>query len=957
MSFRPIARFITRYPALIIAGILAITVGLGSGMLRLQVDTDLTDDIPSTIPEKAFYDQVGKIFPSDDFLLIALTNSKGVFTPEVLAQVKSWSDTIETIPGVKSVLSLSSASLIKGTEAGIQIEPAMQEVPTTPEAIEAFKTVIETNDLTKTLIGKDGKSTALIITLKENLDTTPVPRYIVQISEQKSAELAEKLSQTEGVAAVLSSTKAEDRFTLASVYALDLSQSSKKGLQTLIVVPSEGTDHTVLLAKLSALAKELDAKTGKVTFTDKGIPFYDRITKTLPLLDNKTDGKTYISGSRAVSGIVTRLLIQDLSLLFPIVILIIILVLYLSFRSLRGVLLPLGNVIISVIWAMGLMGWLNQAISNATMVLPIILIAVGTAYTIHVINRYYEELGKTSDKKTAIEETVTHVALPVFLAGATTFIGFMSLAVSRIDALRMFGILSALGILFALILSLTLTPAIMVVLRAPKRAFHRSTEAKGRLAESLGTLGSAVVHHPKITVGMSVLIIAVLAIFIPRVKFETNTINSFKKGSEVRAASEYLNENFTGITVMTIIASTNEDGAILEPATLKAIDGLQTRLEQLRLYKDTVIGPENPNWAKGKEIVGGSQSIVTFIKGINKAFNNDNEAFNKVPDEENPVQVSTEVYQYKGKSLIERDSETGEFLTTYIEGKDFSVADGYAILNKGDYKRKVDLATGKATDIIPGRTYVGQLVFQYENSGKPENIEAFMDSPRKTVKINVFIKTASSTLIGQVQKEARAYIAQYFPKDVSADITGLSNLTLAVLRLLVESQLSSVLSSLVIVFLFITLLSRSFVEGILSIIPLSSSILFNFGIMGLFNIPIDISTATIASIGIGVGIDYTLHFLERLKSYLCHMEYDDAVKATLETTGKGIFFNALAVAAGFAALMFSQLRGNFFIGLLLSLIMVTSSTFAVTLLPALLKLVNPKFLHKAALKSVCEDDL
>ncbi|AEJ18249.1 efflux RND transporter permease subunit [Gracilinema caldarium] len=957
MNFRPIARYITQHPLFIITAIMILTLGLGSGMFRLQVDTDLTDDIPSTIPEKAFYDQVGTIFPSDDFLLIALTNSKGIFTPEVLSQVKSWSDTIEAIPGVKSVLSLSSASLIKGTEAGIQIEPAMQEVPVTPEAVETFKTVIETNDLTKTLIGKDGKSTALIITLKENLDTTPVSRFIIQVSEDKADSLTEALATTEGVAAVIRGATAEERFTLASVYALDPSVLAKKGRQTLLIVPAEGAEPKALQTTLESLVKEIDTKYGKVTYSNKGIPFYDRIIKTLPLLENKTDGKTYISGSRAVSGIVTRLLVQDLSLLFPIVILIITVILYLSFRSLRGVLLPLGNVIISVIWAMGLMGWLNQAISNATMVLPIILIAVGTAYTIHVINRYYEELGKTSDKKTAIEETITHVALPVFLAGATTFIGFMSLTVSRIDALRMFGILSALGILFALILSLTLTPAIMVILRPPKKALPRLTEPKGRLAETLGILGSLVVQHPKTTVGISLLLLAGLAVFVPRVKFETNTINSFKKSSEVRTASEYLNENFTGITVMTIIASTNEDGAILEPATLKAIDGLQTRLEQLRLYKGKVIGPENSDWFKGTEIVGGSQSIVTFIKGINKAFNNDNEAFNKVPDEENPVSVSTEVYSYTKGTLTEKDSETGEVLTTYNEGSDFTVVDGYAVLNMGDYTRKVDLSTGKAIDSIPGRIYVGQLVFQYENSGKPENIEAFLDNPRKTVKINVFIKTASSTLIGQIQKEARTYIAHNFPKDVSADITGLSNLTLAVLRLLIESQISSVLSSLIIVFFFITLLSRSFVEGFFSIIPLSAALLFNFGFMGLFNIPIDISTATIASIGIGVGIDYTLHFLERLKSFLCNMEYNEAVKATMETTGKGIFFNALAVAAGFAALMFSQLRGNIFMGLLLSLIMITSSTFAVTLLPALLKLIKPQFLHKEALKTACEENL
>lgn len=957
MSFRPIARFITRYPALIIAGIIAITVGLGAGMLRLQIDTDLTDDIPSTIPEKAFYDQVGKIFPSDDFLLIALTNSKGIFTSEVLAQVKDWSERIELLPGVKSVLSLSSASLIKGTEGGITIEPAMPEVPETPEALEAFKATILSNDLTRTLIGKDGKSTALIITLKENLDTTPVPRFIVQVPANQKETVLAALETIARVQKVYSGDTAEERFDLAAIYATDLQKSAKKGNAALLVVP---TPETNLAELKTALTKELADKTGKagsLKLLSGGIPFYDRISQTLPLLQNNTDGKLYISGSRAVSGIVTRLLVADLSMLFPIVILIIIGVLYLSFRSVRGVLLPLGNVIISVIWAMGLMGWLGQAISNATMVLPIILIAVGTAYTIHVINRYYEELGKTSDKITAIEETVSHVALPVFLAGATTFIGFMSLAVSRIDALKMFGILSALGILFALVLSLTLTPAIMVVLRPPRQAFHRETQGRGRLSKALGNLGSTVVRHPRITVSVSLGLLIFLAIFIPRVKFETNTINSFKKGSEVRTASEYLNENFTGITVMTIIASSQEEGAILEPATLKAVDGLQARLESLRLYKEKVIGPENPNWAKGTPIVGGSQSIVTFIKGINKAFNGDNEAYNKVPDEENPVPVTTEVYRYTGNTLTEKDSETGEVLATYTEGKDFSVSGGKALLDMGDYKRQVDLTTGKATDIIPGRTYVGQLVFQYENSGKPETIETFLDSPRKTLKINVFIKTASSTLIGQVQKEARTYIAANFPKEVSADITGLSNLTLAVLRLLVESQISSVLSSLIIVFLFISLLSRSLVEGFFSIIPLSASLLFNFGLMGLFNIPIDISTATIASIGIGVGIDYTLHFLERLKSFICHMEYDDAVRATMETTGKGIFFNALAVAAGFAALMASQLRGNFFMGLLLALIMVTSSTFAVTLLPALLKLAKPKFLHKEALKSVCEDDL
>ena len=116
--------------------------------------------------------------------------------------------------------------------------------------------------------------------------------------------------------------------------------------------------------------------------------------------------------------------------------------------------------------------------------------------------------------------------------------------------------------------------------------------------------------------------------------------------------------------------------------------------------------------------------------------------------------------------------------------------------------------------------------------------------------------------------------------------------------------------------------------------------------MAIAGIPIDMSTATIAAIGIGIGIDYTLHFMDRLKSNLVSFEYREAVIQTMSTTGKGIFYNALAVAAGFLVLLFSQLQGNMYMGLLMALIMLTSSTFAVTLQPALLYLIQPKFLFR-----------
>lgn len=948
LSFKALARFVAGKPKTVIALSLAATVALGAGMSRLSVDADMTDDIPNTVPEKAFYDEVGKIFPSDDFLIVAFSDSRGAFAPEMLKQTKEWTETIKGVEGVKNVISISSAGIIKGTDAGLVIEEAMPKLPESPAELEAFKRRIEDSSMTKSLIGADGKSTSILITLKGGIDATKIPRVRLfgpsasAANGNSAASGAELLNAKAYPTAtrVLRADSEADRKEAFLRYRENL-DPAKKGHAAALLVPADGVDFASFSASVSAAAKTAGWKAKAI---DTPVTGYERVTAALESLPKYADGKTYVSGSKAVSSIVGRLLIQDLALLFPIVVLIIAVILFISFRTLRGVLLPLGNVVLSVVWAMGLMGHLGQAITMATMILPIILIAVGTAYTIHVINRFYEDLATHADKRDAIEATVGNVAVPVFLAGITTVIGFGSLATSSLLPMRMFGVLSALGIFFALVLSLTFTPALMALLPAPKPRTVTAHQTS-RLAEFLGVVGRFVANRARTVVAAAAVVLALFAVFVPRVGFETNTINSFKEGSEIRQASEYLNENFTGITVMTVIVRTDQEGAILDPAVLKAMDGLQARLESLRLYKGIVVAPEDKRWKDGKAVVGGSQSIVTFVKGINKALNADDPAFDKVPDEFTPVPVGTERYTLKNGILEERDSETKELLAAYKRG-DFKTADGTASIVLNGTERRIDTETGSAVDLIPGRDYAGQLVFQYENSGKPENIEGFIDNPRQTARMNVFIKTASSTLIGQIQAFARENIAANFPKGSRADITGLSNLTLAIMRLLVDSQISSVISSLIVVFLFVSLLSRSLIEGFFSIVPLSASLIINFGIMGLFGIPIDISTATIASIGIGIGIDYTLHFMERLKAMVVSMDLKRAIEATMRTTGKGIFFNALAVAGGFSALLFSQLKGNFFMGLLMSLIMLTSSFFAVTLLPSLLMLFNPKFLQR-----------
>lgn len=951
--FKALGRAVVGHPKAVMLLSVLCVVGLGAGMSRLTMDADMTDDIPSTIPEKAFFDEVGKIFPANDVLVIAFSDSRGVYSPESLAQVADWTERIRTIEDVKSVLSLSNATMITGTENGIVIEPVMREVPADEAGSEEFRKRIENSGMADALVGRDGLASCMMISIDPAADTVRRPRVAIELpkglSSDAIARIIDAVSALPEAAGdspqfrIYSPESDADCFDAASLYAVELRNAGAN--ERILARPGEGADLKKLAAAAAQAVKPFGAK-AKASASQ--VSMYDRMNAAIALMPRTADGKVYVSGSKAVTSVVGKLMGKDLATLFPVVIVIIIVILFLSFRTMRGVVLPFVNVIMATVMAMGVMGWTGQSISMATMVLPIILIAVGTAYAIHVLNRYYEDIAALGDKKKAIVSTMEHVAVPILFAALTTMTGFASLAVSNIDALKVYGLLAALGILFALILAITFTPAMLALLAPPKT--RAVVEGKtGKLERALEGLGKAVSGKPGLTLILSLAVVAIAAVGIPRIVFETNTVESFRKDSDIRRDSEYFNDNFTGITIMTVVVRAGEEGAILEPDVLKAMDSLEQSLAVLKFSGKTVLKPGDKGYESANDLVGGTQSIVTFVKGINKAFHGDEPAWEKTPDAFTEVPVVTERYELSGQTLLEIDSDWGDELQRWTAGEsqEFRLDGRTALLVRDGMERRIDLETGKAVDLMPGRIYAGQLVFQYENSGDPEDIEAFIDNPRQTARINVFLRSGSSTVSRQVQNFARGEIARLFPEETKADITGLAALNLTIMDLLVSTQIWSMITSLAIIFLMIALKGRSIAEGVISILPLTASLVINFGIMGFAGIPVDISTATIASIAIGIGVDYTLHFMERYRIMRRTLDAKDAVVVTMRTTGKGIVFNAVAVAGGFLALAASSIRGNIYMGSLMAVIMVVASSFAMTMLPAILLLWKPKFLERA----------
>ncbi|MCH8882918.1 MAG: MMPL family transporter [SAR324 cluster bacterium] len=197
----------------------------------------------------------------------------------------------------------------------------------------------------------------------------------------------------------------------------------------------------------------------------------DQIQRALD--ENLLEGtEGYITGYEYIIALLGKMMGADIMRLLRWAVLVDVIVLFVAFRSLRGMAIPMLTVVLSMIMALGTMFYNGVPLSLTTFIIPIVLLAVGTAYPIHIINRYHEAAARTGGSRLNIlRHTFVYIGLAVFMAGVTTAAGLGSLAVTDLTLIAHFGIYSAVGVGYAIVLSFVLTPALLRIWPTPKQ-FH-----------------------------------------------------------------------------------------------------------------------------------------------------------------------------------------------------------------------------------------------------------------------------------------------------------------------------------------------------------------------------------------------------------------------------------------------------------------------------------------------------
>ena len=248
-------------------------------------------------------------------------------------------------------------------------------------------------------------------------------------------------------------------------------------------------------------------------------------------------------------------------------------------------------------------------------------------------------------------------------------------------------------------------------------------------------------------------------------------------------------------------------------------------------------------------------------------------------------------------------------------------------------------------DVIPdSRNAIAQYFELYNMSGDPEDFDKLVDFPYENSHLMVRINNADTPAIKGVADEIRE-MTENDPSVTAVGGWGMIFTDLA--DHIVKGQFISLFFSTVVVSVMLMILFRSFRGGLFSIIPLVMSIIILFSLMGLLGIELNIATALLSSIMIGVGIDYTIHFIWRYREELIAGKgREDGIRAALTTTGRGIIFNAFSVIVGFIVLIFSSFMPVRFFGFLVVISIFSCLSGALLFIPALCLKYKPSFLEK-----------
>jgi len=583
------------------------------------------------------------------------------------------------------------------------------------------------------------------------------------------------------------------------------------------------------------------------------------------LVELKTAGVTpYLDGEPVIEEKISRYMVEDLAMLLPLVVIAVLLVLFLCFRNLSGVLYPSIVVLMAVVWAVGAGGWLGIPVTVVGTAMPVLLVAIASAYGIHQMNHYL--LDPSHDKMGILVHNMKSVGLAILLSGITVMVGFGSLLSSQFVPVKNFGIMTAWGDLVGVVAALLVLPAMILISKKPKTVEYHEAQ-KGLITSILNGFVKINRKHSGKVIAVSLVLLAVFAFGCLFVKAELNNVSMFKADDPIAVADTKLNEKLAGTQSLNLILDTDLSDVLARTATS---DGA----EPVTLTSPAVLN-----------------KVEAFSADVVKKF-----------------PYVTKVLSFNTMMKKMNQEMTGGDKVNYVIPQDEQLISQYLMIFSGD-------------------------------------LQSVLAPNHDKMRVTITMKRVSTD-----ESEAVArYTRDYFTKDfqaanhLQANVTGVAHLYYVANTLLIEGTINSVIICVIVVFFLLLFVLKDFWISLIAMLPIFLTLVINYGMLGLFNIPLNAGTAMVSSVAIGIGVDYSIHYITWYRREIHQKrDIDAALENTILHKGRAILYNMFVIVAGFMVMVVSKFIPLIQFGILVSVCMITTAVGSLVIVPAVMRLLAKK---------------
>ena len=330
------------------------------------------------------------------------------------------------------------------------------------------------------------------------------------------------------------------------------------------------------------------------------------------------DFRILAAGSPMVVDAIKRAMQHDMQTFIKLALLIIAVALFILFRRISGVVLPLVVVVLTLVSTIATMAMIGTAIKLPTQILPLFLLAVGVAAAVHLLAIFYRHFDQNGDKRAAIAHSLQHSGLAVAMTSLTTAAGLLSFSASEVAPIGDLGRFAGGGVVLSLLYTLILLPSLIAVTPL-KQKRDSNTRSRTRFMDNvLLNIATIATTHSKKIIALAAGLFVIATIGVAQITFKHDPLRWLPQAWETRQATELLDVKMKGTGILEVVVNTGKVNGLYEPRILNALDRLHQSIDAIH---------------QGDLFVGKTVSVVDILKESNRALNRNDDRFYTIPQD------------------------------------------------------------------------------------------------------------------------------------------------------------------------------------------------------------------------------------------------------------------------------------------------------------------------------------